>query len=153
MLKKWMASILLSTIAFTCVALSPGRAEAKGIPLILYSTGEEIYEVADMPKQLTDLDPSFATWKLSYKCEHFALFWADIARWDCTLVAYDGENTFADLPEELRPAIQEEYPLGFFTGGLWQRFGVVILGIAVVGVVVLAAMAKTDEYEEEASPQ
>jgi hypothetical protein len=98
--------------ALVCT-LSAGTARA----ILVYETGEEIYEVADVPEDMAELvaaklvalghvpkeaetelvpllEDEFGGNKIGYKCNLFGLFFADIWRWNCNLMVY--EMTGAD---------------------------------------------------------
>jgi hypothetical protein len=126
--------VLVSICVFVAGSglLSPRDAHAK---FLVINTGPEIYEVADLPPDLQAEAPS-GNWKLGYMCSHLGIFWADIWRWDCRLVAFE-RDTYADLPPELQPELEAMYPLSEAQRGFWNQYGVwCFVGLAGLGVLV-----------------
>ena len=113
--------------------MAPGEAEARkkrGFIPFLINTGEVIHRVADLPAELAS-DPNLEGWQLGYKCSHFGILFADIWSWDEELVAFK-DDTYADLPEDLKAELEEQYSFGDAERNPWQRYGIVML-LALVG--------------------
>lgn len=128
---------LMTAAAVSLFVLLPSLAHAK-VPFII-NTGNEIFEVAPLPAPLKEGDPQLAAWKLGYMCDRFGILWADAWTWNCKLVAYDGNNTYSALPEELRATLASEYPMSKARRGIWNHYGIVVLVAGAVGLGVLKA--------------
>lgn len=119
-------------VAFGLTILLPRDAQAK---FVLINTGEEIYEVAELPPEIAQDAPE-GNWKLGYMCSHVGVFWADIWTWSCEMVAFEG-NTYADLPPELRHELEARYPWSMARRSAWNRYGIwAIVGLAGLGVLM-----------------
>ena len=105
--ESWWLGLVAGALVFGATVLAAGEAHAK---FILINTGEEVYEVAELPPELAAEAPP-GSWKLGYMCSHVGVFWADIWTWSCELVAYDRTtHTYADLPPEMKTELEAIYP-------------------------------------------
>jgi hypothetical protein len=126
----WWLGLVVGALAFGAMLLPAGDAHAK---FVLINTGEEIYDVAELPPELAEEAPP-GDWKLGYMCSHVGVFWADIWTWSCELVAYEG-NTYADLPPELRTELEATYPWGAAQRSVWNKYGIwAFVGLAGIGI-------------------
>ncbi len=110
----------------------PGDAHARRRGIAFVNTGSEFFDVAPLPPELGDeLD---GRWKLAYKCERLGVFWADVWTWDCGMVAFDGDNTYADLPPDMIPELEAQHPFSQAQRSLWNRFGIIaVAGAGLIG--------------------
>jgi len=117
-----MSVRLMFATAALCLGVVATPAHAKrGIGVI--NTGEELFEVAPFPTEvLADMTNDL---KVGYKCSHLGVFWADVWTWDCQLVAVKGENSYTNLPEELRTKLSADpqYDYSHAKRGLWNHYG------------------------------
>lgn len=132
------AAILIALVALLAL---PSEAEARkrGLPLLIINTGEEISKVADLPAELQGA-PDLQGWSLGYKYSHFGILWADVATWDKQLVAFK-DDTYSDLPEDMKTVLEEQYPFSSTERNLWNRFGIFLIG----GLVVLGFLKSGDD--------
>lgn len=128
---------LMTAAVVSLFVLLPSLAHAK-IPIPI-NTGNEIFEVAPLPAPLTEGNPQLAGWKLGYMCDRFGVLWADAWTWNCKMVAYDGDNTYSDLPEEIRVKFESEYPMSKAKRGFWNHYGMIVIVAGLVGLGVLKA--------------
>jgi hypothetical protein len=128
---------------------TPERAHAAG--LLLYNTGEDAFEVGPLPEPLSAAEFPDGV-KAGYKCQVFGLFWAYIAKWDCTPVAFLAEGdtiNFNDDPEVVA-AIAAKYTVSDIKGGFWTMHGRWILLLALITLIVakvLGSRADNDTPE------
>jgi hypothetical protein len=125
---------LLALVGALCFFFTPERAHAAG--LLIYNSGEDAFEVGPLPEPLRadDFPPGV---KAGYKCQVFGLFWAYIAKWDCTPVAFltEGDTiNFNDDPEVVA-AIAAKYTESDITGGFWTMHGRWILLLALIALI------------------
>jgi hypothetical protein len=123
--------------AVSLFVLLPSLAHAK-VPIPI-NTGDEIFAVAPLPAPLTEGNPQLAAWKLGYMCDRFGILWADAWTWNCKMVAYDGNNTYSDLPEGIRAKLESEYPMSKAQRGVWNHYGIVVIAGGLIGLGVLKA--------------
>ena len=125
------------------LGLVPLTAEAKG--LLIITTGNEIFDVADLPEELKG--PEVAGWRLGWMCSRFGLLWADVWTWDCKLVAYQ-DDSYSELPPELQAQLEEAHPKSEAKRGLWNRFGI----FGMLGVVAVLGILGAGKEDDEAPP-
>lgn len=114
---------------------SAEEAEAKKrLPLLFFiNTGDEIKRVADLPEELAAI-PELEGWALGWKYEHFGIMWADFSTSNHSLVIFK-DNTYDDIPDEIRGPLEEMYPFSDCERNLWNRFGwMVLVGLVGTGV-------------------
>jgi len=143
----------LVILALCLLAASPAHAR-RGLMLI--NTGDELFEVADFPEDVVQTIPRAKTAKVGYKCDHFGIFWADVWTWNCSVVAVTGENSYADLPDDItsRLAGDPQYAFGKAKRGVWNHYAFWAL-IAAVGAFFAYGMfaGKKSEPEAESDAQ
>ena len=129
--------LLFGIFIFAALAL-PDRAEARkrGLPLVIINTGTEIARVADLPEGLAD-QPELKGWSLGYKYEHFGILWADVWTWDKELVIFK-DDTYSEIPEEVREELEAEYPFSDSDRNLWNRFGILAAVIGMGGFALVS---------------
>lgn len=112
---------LLAILALSLVAALP--VQAKG--LFVINTGDEMFEVGSFPADVIQTHPAAKDYKAGYKCSHFGILWADVWTWDCKLVAVTGENSYADLPDELVAKLvsDPQYAFGKAQRNFWNHYG------------------------------
>lgn len=136
--KRYLGVIAISFA--TLSTLAPAPAQARG--LIIYNTGEELFEVADFPQETVSQYPGLKDYKVSYACQRFGLFWADVWTWDCKLTAGNiSTNTIADIPQELIPKLEKDYPFDKAQRNFWSKYGV----ITMIGMYTLFGIMKGKE--------
>jgi hypothetical protein len=119
-------AVLLSVVAM------PGRAEAKGIPLI-YNTGQESFATGPLPPPL-DTVKELEGFQAGYLCDIKGIMWSYFSVSNCKPVAFKGD-TYTDEPEVVK-AVTAKYTEADMQRGLWGRFG--WMGLA--GVVAVGAL-------------
>ena len=111
-------------------------AEAKvRIPMPIH-TGQEVFEVGPLPDELQKWKPELKDWKIGYMCDRFGILFADVWTWDCKMVAYDGKETYSELPPDWRESLEAEYPMSKSKRGFWSHYGIVVL----LGLISLGAL-------------
>lgn len=121
------AGLIFSSV----LVLAPAMAEAKGVAV--FNTGEDIFEVGDLPEELTQ-GKDTAGWKAGYKCSIFGLLWAYMHWWECEPVAFQGD-TYDNSPEVAK-AVSAKYTTADIQMGAWQKHGrwafagLIVLGVA-----------------------
>jgi hypothetical protein len=145
--KRYLGVIAISFAALSTLAPTP--AQARG--LVIYNTGEELYEVADFPQDMVAQYPGLKDYKISYTCQRFGLFWASLWTWDCKLMAGNlSTNTVTDVPQELKATLDKDYPFNKAQRNYWEKYGF----ITMLGILVLLGMMKgKEESTAEAQPQ
>ncbi len=141
---------LLLILALCLVAASPAHAK-RG--LLLINTGDELFEVSPFPDDVIKDLPGAKDAKVGYKCSHFGLFWADVWTWDCKMVAVLGEDSYADMPNELatRFGADPQYGMNHAKRGFWNHYAFwLLVGVFVVVVAlgVLPGKKKADASDE-----
>ncbi len=141
------AHLLGPTLAALCVAIfavaAPNPAYARR-GFAIFNTGDEVFEVADLPPDLQSAE--YPGWKLGYKCDRVGIFWANAWTWDCTLVAFDGDETYADLSDELRAELSGQYSMSDAKRGIWNKYGIFLIG-ALVAFGIFAKVRGDDDDE------
>lgn len=124
--------------AFVLLALAPA-AHAK-IPIPVH-TGNDVFEVGPLPAELQTWKPELKGWKIGYMCDRFGILFANVWTWNCKMVAYDGKNTYDDLPPDWRDSLEAEYPMSKAKRGFWNRFGIVVLALGMVAAGAIKGAA------------
>ncbi|MEY4561896.1 MAG: hypothetical protein RLZZ618_1173 [Pseudomonadota bacterium] len=141
--------LLLATLAVSLGFLvTPAHAKKGGI----INTGDEMFEVADLPAALAPPGLSSPI-KIGYLCNRFGIFWADVWTWDCKLVAIEGEQSYSDLPASVSTALAADpaFAKSKAKRGFWNHYGFwTVLGL--LGAFILFG-ALTKSKETDSSPE
>lgn len=116
------------------------KAEAGGV--VIYNYGEDAFETGPLPDSIKDTLPPGA--KAGYKCQVFGLFWAYIATWKCTPVAFEetaGGFNFND-DADVAKAISDMYPPNTMKMGFWAGYGRWFLLLGLIALIALRFIAK-----------
>lgn len=135
----------LSILGFSLLVALP--AQAAKIPMF-FSTGDELFTVADFPAEILKENPGAKDLKAGYKCSHFALFGADVWTWDCKLVGVSGEKSYSDLPSDLASKLAGDPAYGFSKAerGFWNKYAFWgLIGAFLLYLGVSTMMGKTKE--------
>jgi hypothetical protein len=141
-----LQALLAAAAASLVLACAPAHAK-RGLAII--NTGDELFEVAEMPAEVVAAHPQSKGVKAGYKCSHFGIFWADVWTWDCKLVAVLGENSYADLPPEVagQLAANSQFTFSNAKRGLWNHYAVpALLG----GLVLLLLVGAVGGRKQQA---
>ena len=131
--------VLVVTVAL--IGLTPSKAMAR-LNLDIVTYGDVMYETGQIPAPWTAA-ANAKGYKAGYKCKHFGVLWADIARWDCTPVVMMDEETYAtDAPAEITAAIAKKYSKGDMKMGVWKKHGRWIVGTVFLASTVNSIMKK-----------
>ena len=124
-MKKYIA--LLCLISLFAI---PGLSFAKGVPLF-FQTGDELFEIDGAPT----FDEGY---KVGYACKRFGLFGADVWTWGCEIMAINIEKFSAgDLDSDLKAQMEAKYSLSDRKRNIWNHYGVIALGLVVVGGIAV----------------
>jgi hypothetical protein len=118
---------------------------------VLFNTGSELFEVGALPREVLKAPGDETSAKAGYKCSHFGVFWADIATWDCKLVAIVADDTYADLPADVFAKLSGDPRYGFDMAqrSFWNHYAFWALIAALVAIRVLDRIRSP----REASPR
>lgn len=140
MIRRVANGIGLLSSALLLLSAAP-VAEAKvRIPLPVH-TGQEVFEVGPLPDELQSWKPALAGWKVGYMCDRFGVLFADVWTWNCRMVAYDGKDTYDDLPEDWRRSLEVDYPMSKAKRGFWNHYGIGVLALVAVATGALRGAA------------
>jgi len=125
--------VLSAALILGAVFTAPEARAGRRLPfLLVINTGSALYKVADLPPELA-VDPRLQGWVVGYKCSHIGILWADVYCWDKELVLFK-DDTFSDIPEELRISLVAQYPFSSCQRNVWNKHGfLVLIGLAVAG--------------------
>ncbi len=146
-MKKRMVHIaMLTMIVSLCLSAFCGKdaLAKKRIPIpMLINIGDVIYPVAPIPDAVAARSdaPDILDWKLGYRCQHFGIFYADIVCWDKELVIFK-ENTYSEIPGDLRGDLEAEYPFSEADRTTWNRYGLVIVISILIALGALGALGQ-----------
>ncbi|BAZ14048.1 hypothetical protein NIES4071_58880 [Calothrix sp. NIES-4071] len=142
--KRYLSVIAISFAAFS--TLAPAPAHARGT--IIVNTGEELFEVADFPQNMVDEYPGLKDYKVSYACQRFGIFWANVWTWDCKLMAGNiSTNTIADIPQEFMPTLQQQYPFDKAQRNFWNKYGIITMLSVFILLCVMQVVIKSPATE------
>ena len=141
----------LAILALCLCAAVP--VQAKG--LFIINTGDEMFEVGSFPADVIQTYPGTKDYKAGYKCNHFGLMWADVWTWDCKLVAVTGENSFADLPDEVVTKLASDplYAMSKAQRNFWNKYAFWLLSIAGIAFLVYRKMGGKKNEAVDTTPQ
>ncbi len=129
----------------------PLAAQARGI--VLWNTGDEIFEVAAFPADYLAKYPDANAYKLGYKCSRLAIFWADLWTWDCKLSAVSADlESYADLDAEDAAAFGAKYSMKDAHRGFWNHYGA-LTALLLLGGLMIWGMFNKDEAAAPASTE
>lgn len=142
-----MRRFLLLLVAMLALGWS-GSALAAKAPMI-FNTGDEMFEVADLPESFkAGVDDPVNT-KVGYFCQHFGIFWADVWTWDCKIALVNQEaSTYYDLPDELAAELGSKYPLSDIKRSFWNKFGIWLMLAGLVGLYIYGRRNSRDDDED-----
>jgi hypothetical protein len=113
--------------------LLPGRAEAKGIPLV-YNTGQEVFEAGPLPAPFDQVE-ELRGYQAGYLCDITGVLWSYFSVRNCKAVAFK-ETSYSDDPELVK-AISAKYTEADMKRGFWGHFGWMLMaGLVVLGALV-----------------
>jgi hypothetical protein len=147
-----MKALVVSLGLLLLVLFAPGRAEAKGIPLI-YNTGDHAFATGPLPAPL-DKDPELAGYEAGYLCQIKGIMWSYFSVSDCKPVAFKGDTYIDDA--EVVKVISAKYSEADMQRGLWGHFGWMLMALVVVagGLIWLKEKimgSKEEEADEKAT--
>ncbi len=145
--------LLLATLAVCLGVLASPAAHAKrGIGIL--NTGDELFEVADLPAKLMPASMTQAP-KVGYLCNHFGIFWADVWTWGCKLVVVADEHSYSDLPADVSTQLAADpaYAFGNAKRGFWNHYGILSVLAAVLAFMAYGLLSsKKDDNPATESP-
>ncbi|MGC4089192.1 MAG: hypothetical protein QM756_15170 [Polyangiaceae bacterium] len=109
----------------------PGRAEARGIPVV-WNTGQEVFETGPLPAPY-DQVKELSGYRAGYLCNVGGVMWSFYSVKDCKPVAFQG-TSYSDEPELVK-ALTAKYTESDMQRGVWGRFG----WMGMIGVIVIGA--------------
>ena len=116
------------------------------IPAI-FGSGHEVFEIGPFPAETIEDISDLKDFKAAYKCKHFAIFWADIRTWDCSLVAINPaeKDTYYELPADIQSGLQSkpEYQQDKMQRSFWNHYGIFIIILAIIGFFVIGRFKKS----------
>lgn len=122
-------------------------AMAKGFFVI--NTGDELFEVADFPKEIVAEYEDLNRYKVGYKCSHFGVLWADVRTWDCQMVGINPneKDTYYDLPKDILAALanKPEYQENKMQRSFWNKFGFYLIIALILVSLVVGRMRKSKD--------
>jgi hypothetical protein len=121
------------TVVLSCAVASLLLAvprEAAAAKLIIYQSGEDVFETGPLPEPLT-AQAKLTGVKAGYMCSVFGVFWAYLHIWNCRPVGFQGSTVYTD--KALVAAIAAKYPESAMKVGLWAKHG----RWAMAGIILL----------------
>lgn len=127
-MRRWL-------LYFACV-LTLGLSLSAQAKLLIVNTGDELFEVAELPLQLQrEMQDGY---KMGYICRHFGVFWADFQTWNCRLVAVDlNREQYAELPVDMVAQWKAQYPWKMAKRSFWNKYGAIPVSAAVMTILIL----------------
>jgi len=141
-----MKNLVVGLGLMLAVLFLPGRAEAKGIPII-YNTGQEAFETGPLPAPFDQVE-ELRGYQAGYLCDITGVLWSYFSVRNCKPVAFK-DTSYSD-DAELVKAISAKYSESDMKRGVWGHFGwmlmaaVLVLG-GLVWVYELVTGKKTDD--------
>lgn len=121
------ANVLCFGVLIAVLAL-PGRAEAKGVPLI-YHSGDQTFATGPLPAPF-DTAPQLQGFEAGYLCQVKGVFWTYFSVSDCKPVAFKDDRYVDD--DDVVKAITAKYTEADMQRGFWGRFGWMLMALVVV---------------------
>ena len=136
----WQRNLTALAIGIaTLTTFSPQSAEAR----VVVNTGEELFEVADFPQSMTEKYPRLKDYKVSYLCQRFGIFWANIWTWDCQLMAGSiSSKSVIELPPEYAETLKKDYPFEKAERNYWNKYGFLTIVGTLTGLGLLVGLTK-----------
>lgn len=114
-------------------------AQAKGFFIV--NTGDEVFNVAPFPQEITSEIEELKNFQVGYKCNHFGILWADFRIWNCILVGVNPTetDTYYELPQEITDHLKSkpEYQEDKMQRNFWNHYGMYILIIVIIGFLII----------------
>ena len=128
--------------------LAAPTAEAKGILII--NTGEDVFETGPLPASIAADLPAGA--KAGYRCNVFGVFWAYLATWGCTPVAYVDEGSSFSYNDEadVIKAVSDQYSPSTIKMGFWAHHGRWLILAAILAFIGFTKLSKGDDNDATA---
>jgi len=136
--------VLMGALTLAAVVLVP--REASAIKLIIYQSGEDVFETGPLPEPF-NAAPKLANVKAGYICKVFGIFWAYFHTWNCRPVGYQGTTIYTD--KTLTAAIAAKYPPSAMKIGIWAKHGRWVFAAIILVLIVGAVSGKKKEKEKE----
>lgn len=126
---------LLAALSLAVLFCQPSYAKG----FLLFNTGDELFEVAEFPSEMVSDYRDLKNLKAGYKCDRFALFWADIWTWNCSMVAVTPNESYMDLPEEIVSTLKSDPQYAFKRSqrSFWNHYGFLTFLAALGGMSFL----------------
>lgn len=124
----------------------PGRAEARGIPVV-YNTGQEVFETGPLPAPLDQVE-ELRGYHAGYLCDVTGVLWSYFSVRNCKPVAFK-DTSYSDDAEVVK-AITAKYSEADMKRGFWGHFGWMLMaGLVVLGVGVWAYELVTGKSSDD----
>gem|GEM_PF-925389 len=120
--------------AFSLAVLFCQPTYAKGF--LLFNTGDELFEVAEFPSEMVNEYRDLKSLKAGYKCDRFALFWADVWTWNCSMVAITPRESYMELPDGIVSTLKADshYAFKHAKRSFWNHYGFLAALAAFFGI-------------------
>jgi hypothetical protein len=135
--------VLVCTLTLAAVVVVP--REASAIKLVIYQSGEDVFESGPLPAPFS-AQPKLANVKAGYICKVFGIFWAYLHTWSCRPIAFQGTTVYTD--KTLVAAIAGTYPPSTMKIGLWAKHGRWVFAAIILVLIVGAVSGKKKKAEE-----
>jgi hypothetical protein len=125
-------SLRLALVIGAIVVLAGSSAHAR-IPIPVHS-GPDIVKVGPIPQELVAAaeDPTeLGSWELGWKYSSFGALFSDVWTWDRELV-FVKENTYTDIPAEIRTPLEKKYPFSKCGRGIWRKVGAKAIAVLIL---------------------
>lgn len=148
-----MKNLVVGLGLVLAVLLLPGRAEAKGIPIV-YNTGQEVFETGPLPAPFDSVE-ELRGYQAGYLCDITGILWSYFSVRNCKPVAFK-DTSYSDDPELVK-AISAKYSEADMKRGFWGHFGWMLMAAVVVlgGLVWVYELVtgKSDDDDESSSTE
>jgi hypothetical protein len=146
-----MKNLVVGLGLILAVLFFPGRAEARGIPVI-YNTGQEVFEAGPLPAPFDQVE-ELRGYQAGYLCDITGVLWSYFSVRNCKAVAYK-DTSYSD-DAELVKAISAKYTEGDMKRGVWGHFGWMLMaGVLLLGglfwIYELVTGKKSEDTTESA---
>jgi len=146
-----MAIVALFALSITLGVATPASADTGAHPPLIIQWGEVVYDTGALPENATNhTDMDITDFRAGYVCDHLALFWAEIARWNCKTSIIMAKDTFAaNPPAPIIEALKKKYSEDDIQMNFWERYGRWILLAAFLLYLGMAFLGDDEEEEED----